>query len=517
MRRTNSLLGLIGLVLLLFAAIAAVFTRAATGVDLAFIVVNALFGVLGVLAYLSAGLEQLRSVVSERSTRYGANVIASSLVFLAILVALNFLSARHPKRFDLTESGVFSLSPQSVSVMQSLKQELKVQAFVEGGLNPELREMLETYSYHSPQLKFELIDPERNPELAEKYHISAYNTVRLEYGPESTTVSQPTEEALTNAIIKITRGTKKTICLIEGHGEPDTEDVQSAKGLSAFKQALANENYEVKKILLASLESVPADCSCVVIAGPEKSFIASEITALGNYLDGGGNALLLVGARQPVAELEPLLDKWGIGLGHDVVVDQMVRLFQGPALGLTPLINTYGPHEITKDFRQRTIFPMTRSLKVTATGKPGLQAAELAKTSPSSWGETDLEGLFQRSEAALDPSDTKGPLPIAVAITADLKQMPGAKDGTTRLVVFGSSELASNREIDGTYYNRDLLMNSIGWLVGEGDLVSLRPRNIRASRVQMTQDQGTTIFYLSVLVIPELLLILGLAVWWRRE
>ena len=60
-------------------------------------------------------------------------------------------------------------------------------------------------------------------------------------------------------------------------------------------------------------------------------------------------------------------------------------------------------------------------------------------------------------------------------------------------------------------------MNSVGWLVGEADLVSVRPRNVRASRVQLTQEQGTTIFYLSVLVIPELLLIAGIAVWWRRE
>ncbi len=519
MRRTNSLLGLIGLVLLLFAAIAAVLTRASTSVDMLFVVVNAVFGAAALVAYLSAGLDQVRNVVSERSTRYGANVILSSLAFVAILVILNYMSARHSKRFDLTEAGVFSLSQQTINIISGLKEDLQMQAFVEGGLNPELRELLETYAHHAPKVKFELIDPERSPELAERYKISAYNTVRLEYGKESTSVTQASEETLTNAIIKITRGTKKTVCALEGHGEPDIDDAQSPKGLATLKEALANENYEVKKILLASMEKVPEDCSVLVVAGPAKPLVESEIKAVDSYLDNGGHALMLLGPREATAELQPVLEKWGIKLGSDIVVDQMVRLFQGPALGLAPLVNTYGAHEITKDFRQRTIFPMSRSLKAEVGPKPGLQSVELVKTSTSSWGETDIAGLFERSEAAMDPSDTKGPVAIAAAVTGDLKQLGGGKDGNTRLVVFGSSEFAGNREVlpTSTYYNRDLLMNSVGWLVGEADLVSIRPRNLRASRVQLTQEQGTTIFYLSVLLIPELLLIAGIAVWWRRE
>jgi ABC-type uncharacterized transport system involved in gliding motility auxiliary subunit len=234
-------------------------------------------------------------------------------------------------------------------------------------------------------------------------------------------------------------------------------------------------------------------------------------------LDGGGRALLLLPPRQG-SEFQPVLAKWGVKLGNDVVVDQVIRLFQGPALGLAPLVNTYGAHEITRDFKQRTVFPMTRSVHSDAAGKKGLQATELVKTSPSSWGETDLDGLFERSEATLDPStDTKGPVPIAVVVNADLKQMAGGKEGTTRLAVYGSVEFASNREVEGTYYNRDLLLNTVEWLVGQADLLSIRPRAVRASRIQFTADQVTVIFYLSVLIIPELLLIAGLAVWWRRE
>ncbi|HVO27676.1 MAG TPA: GldG family protein, partial [Candidatus Margulisiibacteriota bacterium] len=382
MRRNTSLLGLIGLVLLLFAGVAALFTGVRSGYDVLYVFLNALFGLFALIAYLSAGLEQLRSVVSERSTRYGANVLLGSLVFVAVLVLLNYISARHSHRFDLTEQGVFSLSPQSANIVKNLQNDLEVQAFVEGGTNPQLHDLLESYSYASPKFKFEMIDPDRQPELAEKYKISAYNTVRLEYGKESTTVTQPTEQSVTNAIIKVTRATRKTVCMIEGHGEPAIDDVEDPHGFSSIKQALENENYEVKKVLLASIASVPDDCSVVVVAGPQKPYLDNELTALGTYLDNGGRALFLIGPRQG-NEFQPLLAKWGVKLGNDVVVDQVIRLFQGPALGLTPLVNTYAAHDITRDFKQRTVFPMTRSVHSDTAGKKGLQATELAKTSPS--------------------------------------------------------------------------------------------------------------------------------------
>ena len=517
MRRSSSLLGLIGIVLLLFAGVAGVLTRARTTVDVVYIAVNGLVGLFAVIAYLSAGVEQVRTVVSERSTRYGANVIISSIAFIIILALLNYLAVRYDKRFDLTEQGVYSLSAQSISVVKALQNDLTVQAFVEGGIAPDLADLFAVYARYSPHFKFELIDPDKNPELAERYQIRQYNTVRFQYGNESTTITQPTEENITNAIIRVTRTTQKTICVIEGHGEPDIDDAQSPKGLASLKQALTNENYQVKKVLLASEENVPSDCTAVLVAGPQKPFFETELLRLETYLNGGGRALFLLPPRAGL-EFQPLLAKFGVNLGNDVVVDQVVRLFQGPALGLAPLINTYGNHEITREFKQRTVFPMARSVRAGPAGTPGLQATELVKTSPSSWAETDLDGIFVRGEAQLDPAaDTKGPVSLAVAVEIDLKQTGAGKAGTARLAVYGSIEFAENREIEGTYYNRDLLMNTIGWLVGESDLVSIRPRGIRASRVQFTPEQSTLTFYLSVLLIPQLLLLVGIAVWWRRE
>lgn len=515
MRRSSGLFGLIGVILLLFAGVALALTRGETIFDVVYIAVHGALGVLLLIAYFSTGIENLRTFLGERSTRYGTNTVVASLLFIAILVVLNVLAYRHHHRFDLTSEKVFSLSPQSAQLLQGLTQDLKLEAFVEGGSNPELEDLLRNYREASDKVSYRLIDPDREPELAERYGIKAYNTVRVQYGEASSQVTQPSEENLTNAIIKITRTGTRTVCVVEGHGEPELDDRENARSYALFKQALENETYTVKPLLLATVDKVPADCSVVVVAGPTRPYLPQELPLLDAYLKGGGRMLFLL-PPQKAEEFVGLLKPYGITVGEDVVVDQVVRLFQGPALGLAPLVDTYdATHEITKALKGRSLFPMTRSVSAAA-GTPGVKVTEIVKTSPSSWAETDLAALFQQQQAALDPSDRKGPVPIAVAAELDLKQLGGT--GTeARIAVFGSSEFADNQQLQGTFYNQDLLLNTIGWLVGQSDLVSIRPRAMRASRVTFTEREGTAIFYLSVLVLPEILLLAGLFVWWRRE
>ena len=517
MRRSNGLLGLIGIILLVFAAIAAALTRGETGWDKLYIAIHAGAGILALVAYLSTGLENLRTFLGERSTRYGTSTVVASLIFIAILAFLNIIAYRRHHRFDLTSEKVFSLSPQSVQVLAGLTNDLRMEAFVEGGVSPELDDLLKNYNAVSNKVTYRLIDPDREPEMAERYGIKAYNTVRIAYGDASNQVTQPTEENISNAIIKLTRSGKQTVCVVEGHGEPDVDDKEGAKGLAQAKAALENENYEVKKVLLASMEKVPEDCSVVLVAGTSRPFLVQELTALDAYLKGGGRGLFLL-SPQRAEEFVAFLEPWGVKVGDDVVVDQVVRLFQGPALGLTPLVDSYdATHEITRELKGRTIFPMTRSVSAATDAKPGLKVVELVKTSPSSWGEVDVDGIFKRQQATLDANDRKGPLPIAVAVDAELKLMGGPDGKQARLAVFGSTEFADNQHLEGTYFNRDLFLNTVGWLVGQSDLLSIRPRSLRASRVSFTEAEGTAIFYASVLVLPELLLLIGLAVWWRRE
>lgn len=516
MPRLGSFYGVVGVIFLLFAGVAYFITRLFSF----YVFAHLILGLLAIIAYLASAQGSLKTVLGERSTKYGASAALYSLIFFAILAAVNYLSTRHHHRFDLTEAGVFSIAPQTRSVLQHLDKPLEINAFVEGGSDPALRELLNSYHDVSDKVIFHLIDPDKQPDLAERFQISAVPAVHMQYGDRANIVTKISEEDLTNGIIKITRAEKKIIYFLSGHGEPDIADMQEPRGYGQLKTALDNESYEVKPLVLSADAAVPDDANLLIVAGSERSLQEHEIKAIDAYLKKGKPALFLLNPRT-TPELATYLHQWGVQVGNDVIVDEQIQLLKGKTFTLTPFVTTYGTHPITEELSRRgstalTTYGISRSVEPQTDGTKGVTPVSLAQTGPNAWAETDLDGVFQHQTARLDQKDRKGPISLAVAVTANLKDMGANQDGTARLVVFGDAVFANNQYI-GQYFNRDLLLNSVSWLIGEEGLISVRPRSLRASRVQFTAEQGTLIFYLSVLVLPELLLIAGLAVWWKRS
>ncbi|MBF6569036.1 MAG: GldG family protein [Candidatus Binataceae bacterium] len=518
--RSSILAGILGLVLLTFALIDYV---AAPGFRF-FFLVNLVVGVFAIIIWATSSRTSVTALAGRRTARYGANAAVYSIAFIALLVAINFISSLHHVRFDLTSNRIFSLSSQSVKVVKGLKRPLKFYGFFAAGRNPQAEQLYQSYAYNSPMVSYEIVDPDRHPELAEKYKVSVMNTTHIQYGGgnsnDGINVSDVTESALTNGIIRVTKNVKKVACVAQGEGEPKLDDDQGTDGFGALRKAMEGEGYETRQLLLATIPAVPSDCSILLVAGPTRPMLKSELASIDAYLKKGGRALVMLrpsNPNDPAVEsgLVSLVGNWGVKAGNDIVVDQVLRLFQGPALGLNPLVDTYGPHEITANFDQRTVFAMSRSVEPTDPPKPGLDVAWLAKTSATSWAETDLTDLFQHQTATLDNKDRKGPITVADAVTANLKQL-GWGNGTARMVVFGSTEFANNQYLDN-FFNRDLFMNSADWLAGESNSISIRPRTVRASRFALTVAQFGIVFALSVLLLPELLIIAGIVVWWERR
>jgi ABC-type uncharacterized transport system involved in gliding motility auxiliary subunit len=485
--------------------------------------VNLAAGVFAIVLWITSSRSELSSITTGRSARYGANAAVYSIAFVALLVAVNYISSLHHTRLDLTSEKVYSLSSQSVNVVKGLQKPLKLYGFFAGGENAAARELYETFAYYSPKLTYELVDPDKHPELAERFKVSVMGSTHLQYGGDSgdgINVTDLTEESLTNAIIRATKSTKKVIEFLDGHGEADPDDAETETGYGSIKKDLEGEGYEVRKLELAQLPKVPDDVNLVVVAGPIKPIGQHEIDALQDYLKHGGRMIAMYRPQRPDNPIDEdamvkLAADWGVKVGNDIVVDQVVRLLEGPALGLNPIVQNYGEHPITKDFKQRTVFPMTRSLTAEPNLKPGLAVTPIANTSDTSWAEVDLDTLFRQQKAELTNKDTRGPIAVVMAVDGNLEQM-GLGKGDARIVVYGSAEFADNQYV-ATFFNRDFFINSADWLTGEENSISIRPRSIRASRFRLTTAQFSIVFAFAVLLLPEMLLIIGIVVWWERR
>jgi len=461
----------------------------------------------------------MKALWSKRSLKYGSNTFLLIVIVLAVVAMVNFLSAKHHQRFDVTEGKLYSLADQTISVLKGLKKEVKVLAFYREGTGQELRDRLREYDYRSDKFLFEFVDPDKNPEKAKMYDIRSYRTIVVQSGTKEEKIHEDTEKELTNAILKVTREGNKVIYFVEGHGENRTDD-SGKEGYSYVKQGLEEANYDVKTVLLAQEGKVPEDCAILVVAGAQRAFLSNEIELIRTYIEQGGDAFFLFDPEVDTG-LEELLKVWGIEVGRDVVVDVsgIGRLFGIGGVGV-PIAGEYGAHPITEKHKGiMTFYPLARSVSFEQGGREDVTGTELAKTSSSSWAESDLN-VLKGAEARRDPGEKRGPISLSVAVTVEVKKEGASEEASekqqARLVVFGDSDFAKNRFFP-QQGNGDLFLNSISWLAEEEELISIRPKTPGFNPITLTKAQGRNLFWLSVVLLPLAVLVAGTVVYVRRR
>ena len=453
---------------------------------------------------------ELRDPLKRRALLFSGNLLLEVGLLLGILVAVNLLALRFQRRVDFTEGKVYSLAPQTVQILKSLKEPISVYAFFSEALIGNGEETLRLYSHFGKRkFTYTLVDPNRNPGLARRFNVTADGTVVILYRERQEKLMALSEEELTNGIIKLTRERSQTLCFLKGHGEGELEE-REREGLSTLKGTLEKMGYNLRTLSLAEEGGIPEECTLLVVAGPKKGLFPAEASLIGGYLRDGKSALFLLdpGGDSLIPEM---LKPYGVSVDNDVIVDLVSRTLSGDPL--MPIVEEYQYHEITKHFKLPALFPLARSVSAVTPLPSNVTVVELAKTSKNAWGETDLarEGTSGRI-AYTEGRDRVGPLSLAVAVESVL---PGTQR-TGRTVVVGDSDFAKNGYI-GASGNENLLLNIIAFLSQEENLISLTPRAARTSSVTLTRGQGNFVFFLGVVLIPLVLFLVGMGVWLRRR
>jgi ABC-type uncharacterized transport system involved in gliding motility auxiliary subunit len=481
--------------------------------------------VAALAAYIVLNISSLKKGFKRRSFIYSSNMIVVVVLVIGILVIINYFFARHHHRFDFTEAKLHSLSDQSVKVLKNLKNDVYIKSFfLEGNFRKtEMENLLQNYAYHSKKIKFEFVDPDKNPGMVKRYDVTADGTTILESGDKESRITTSIEEDLTNAIVKVSRERKKVIYFLEGHGEASIEDSEE-RGYSLAKQELEKLAYEVKKLTLALADNFPEDCSLLVIPGAQKDLIPNELETIQNFINKRGRVFFMVDP-ETAPGLKPFIAEYGIQLEDDLIVDTVSRLMGGDYF--MPVVTGYEFHSITEKFNFATFFPYARSINETDEKPSGVTATILAKTSANSWSErqlTDQEVTYDEGK------DVAGPISIAAVVTVEPTEEETEKkteeeteeereESPTqegRLAVFGDSDFATNRY----YYlsgNGNLFLNTINWLAEEADLISIQAKTASPRTIQLTATQGRILFFVSVIILPLVVLVSGITVWVRRR
>jgi ABC-type uncharacterized transport system involved in gliding motility auxiliary subunit len=444
----------------------------------------------------------------RRQALHGTNFVVYTAVVLAIIVLCNWFVNRNDHHIDLTPNKIYSLSPQSRKLLKSLQQPITIYEFGRQSNFRQQRDLMDLYSSASHYVTVKFVDPNRDPGLARRFGVQSYGSVYVALGSRHLQASEISEQGITNALIRLLKG-EKVIYFVQGHGERDL-DGTGRDGYSNFKQALQNEDSQVKTLVLMQKMQIPSDCSILVIAGPKTDYLAPEIKTIQNYLQGGGRLLAFLDPGVNLPNLSGLLATYGVTARNDLVIDEnpVSQIFgTGPSM---PLILSYGDNPIVQPLARRaTLFPLSRSFNVATDDKPGVTLDALCKTSSASFAVANFNPNMR--EVSYKAGDTKGPLVVAVAGT--LANKGPSTQG--RFVAVGTSLVAANAYL-GFQSNNDLVLNMVEWLSSNSGLISIRAKSPQAQHLNLTANQMGGLL-MRVLIIPVCVIVIGIFVWWSRR
>ena len=327
----------------------------------------------------------------------------------------------------------------------------------------------------------------------------------------------------------MSRTTSKTICFTSGHGELSLEDEgENPRSASFLKQGLAADGLNVRA-LDNSAASIPSDCNILMVAGPEQAFTPVEATAVDMYLTQGGKAIFLLDPNITSAQLskapltikdsglESVLIKWGANVGKNVVLEKQMQLFAGVQISPTIRAQKYGDQPITEPLKKgkQTVFDRVRSVQKSASFAGTAVELVFSGGNGGSWAQADIDAAFRQQTVKPSSGDIQGP--VSLALYAEKESDIEGKKLKTQIVVVGDSDFASNAMIRGNEFNFDLVLNSVTYLGGENEQISIRPKAIRASAIELSPEQANTIFYVAIISLPMLVLTFGLNLWWYRK
>ena len=310
-------------------------------------------------------------------------------------------------------------------------------------------------------------------------------------------------------------------------GTPASSD---RDGYKAIATALEGENYGVDKVVLAQ-QGVADDAAVVVVAG--RGPISSRPRSRRSRSISTRPASCCSSSTRrtspdspPLTNLIALAHDWGMDVGNDVVVD--VSGMGRRLIGTDASVPVAANYPSASD---HVAIHVPDRVPAGAIGHAGCRrrqrphGADVHRDEPAQLGGDRHQEPAddRRREAGGGQGRQEGPgldCRDGPEAAAPAPPKPGGsptpRSPETRVAVIGDSDFAANAGL-GIQGNRDLFMNTIGWLSQQENLISIRPKEPDDRRITMTAAQQSNLTWFVLLVIPGCIFGTGVYTWWRRR
>ncbi len=355
-------------------------------------------------------------------------VIAVGVVCLG--GAMSFVSFKHTKVYDFTAENLLTMSEQTKEIVENVEQPTTIYYIgKESTANATYREFFHLYECFNDNIKIIYKDIATDKEFQMQYlsnvyeineasvvvvcgdkyiYLDASNYIKRSQESNYSSKSYlELESQLTNAIYYVNQEKSTPIAVVSGNAEESLN--------SDFSNMLYLNGYELDTFDLHSKTGTLHDAfsqqyGAVLINAPQTDYTKDEIAELKNYLDKGGNLVVVLDPLiEDTENLFVFLKEYGLDVQSGIVIERQQGMYAEDTLYY--LVPQLQDNSFTKDIidNNLTICPMScKGILPNGSGN-GYTSVDILMTSGKSFSKIgDFENIDRDNE-----NDIGGPFSVA--------------------------------------------------------------------------------------------------------
>jgi hypothetical protein len=456
------------------------------------------------------------------------------LLVIGLNVTVQILGERHNLGIDLSKEKYYSISDQTIDVLEGLQEDVYIYTLYRtGNIDETIARLSGNYAAASSFVHYENIDPTLEPGFTRKYDPGAKGisegsmiitnqdaslykvlTVFDLYRIDTSTMTAwaiLAEQRMTSAINFLKTGIAPSIKLLAGHEE------YTMAQLGELTATLQGNGYDVQSYdYMTAGKPLDPMLDTLVVVSPKIDLPDDEYEMIRAFLTQGGRAVFLLDyvvmdassgmymtIRDHLNNFNALLMMYNVQVNRDYILGGRPDKILNRPGALIP--DMYG-HPITNGMIEQGRPPVLSDVSSLTISGQEPASAVLLQTDSDTWAkDIDVEGSMQIDKK---PEDREGPFTIAAL----------GEIGDSRIAVFGTSSFVQSGTEIGRSSNRDLIINTINSLARTGTDINISAKLMISGTITLASEaQKTVLLIIVVAVIPLAVFAFGLIVWLRRK
>lgn len=468
---------------------------------------------------------KMKDSFATRKFKGGAYATTLSVLAVAMVLIINLIASKLDIRIDLTTDGKYSLSSETISMLEELKDEITIYYLVASGEEiAYFDKMFTKYDDYGDKVSIQYKDPVLYPKFAAQYVedtvtdqsflVVNETTGRARYVDytelmitefDYTTYSYSTtgldlEGKLDAAIQYVSNENLPMMYVVTGHGEATISNVMA--------ELLEKGNITTNEITLISEESIPEDCDILFLYQPQADYTEEETEMILDYLVNGGDAIFSVDYVTPeLTNFNSLLSYYGVTVQEGMVIEGNSSYYvnQRPYM----LLPTVYSSDITDSVRGQkyVIAAYASGLTLAEDIRDTITAANLLYSSEYSYLKAMDTETLEREDG-----DMEGPFYLGLM----LSETQGEEE--TKIAVYSAKLFFDDSLLSSSSYgNADIFLNTINTFCEQESAAAVPVMSLSEELLTLTSAQTNRIAIIVAVLLPLCIIGIGITVVVKRR